>query len=197
MTLVGACDSVTTSEPYFCFFSSAERVPAVLKIRLNLIKAFLLLALLDYLTLQVPVLHGFLKPCKCCWSLFCSGFSGEAYPGGCLSSFWSKNSVFLRLRYISLSRCIHVPPNRSSFMTISLSSDLTWRFHNIRWRFCESKCMINTVLSTWKSTVLQEGHHHPPPPPPQPNQKTNPTKNPRNRRSAWSIEVSLWRTALC
>lgn len=148
--------------PIFAFFPfHFLTVSTALEIRLNLPLKYIfsLLAFLDWLKLQVPVLHGFLKPCKCGWSLFCSGFSfsGETYPWGCFSSFWSKNSVFLSLRCISLSRCIQVPlTDPPLWAIVSLPSDLTERFHNLHLAegFVNQKCKINTLLSAWKSTVL-------------------------------------------
>jgi len=63
MTLEGACGSVITSEPYFCFFFSStfcqsfyspqDKIKSFFK---N--KTFLLLAFSDYLKLQVPVSMG-------------------------------------------------------------------------------------------------------------------------------------------
>lgn len=72
------------------------------------------------------------------------------------SFFLIKEFCFPQARVYQLEQVYPHASYRSSFMTVSLSSDLTWRFHNIRWRFCESKWMIYTVLSTWMLTVVQE-----------------------------------------
>lgn len=111
--------------------------------------------------------------------------SGEHYLWGCLGSLRSKNSIFLRLRYISWSRCIQVPPLWPSFYLLIWPEDfVTLGEDFVNWNAWLILCLVPGSLLYCKMTKKPQ------------QEQTTPTKIPRTRRSARSIEVSLWSTVL-